>query len=464
MTKLCGGKKLAVVLLTVILLMVYFIPVANAQGETYDRYMDEGKRLYDEYRLDEAMVAFDNAIKLDGSKADPYYYKGVIFHSQNKYEQAIQQYDKVLKISPNDTDALLWKGKCLEKMGKKEEALSYYNKVIEIDPENAYSYMFKGTLLKEQGKNTEAKSCIKMVLKLEPSAAFFDTERDITMQIANPYISFNGEIFEVDPGKGTMPVIISGRTFLPIRALIEALGGKVKWNSNENKIVLNIYTKTIELFVDQTFVFINGEKKDIDVAPSVINDRTFLPVRFIAETVGCEIKWDDIGEFITIKLDNVNIGTFDELYSLFNIRHERWFDWNGKGLYAKGINNIRNNLGDKFEEELFKFIENDIEGYYWCGNFLLEECYLFGNKPLPELALKLYDKGLSLPAEGQDTMFMSHKVSLSIIAAIENKKCGNTEKAKDLKAQAEKLMKENPDLLGAFPAIDDEERNIYDSL
>ena len=49
----------------------------------------------------------------------------------------------------------------------------------------------------------------------------------ITMQIGEPNMTVNGEAQEIDPGMGTVPVIVNDRTLLPVRAVVETLGGEV---------------------------------------------------------------------------------------------------------------------------------------------------------------------------------------------------------------------------------------------
>lgn len=455
------SKKNIACILIIACLTTCFAPLALAQDNSYDSYMSEGQSLYEDNDLFNANVAFDNAIEQDGNKAEPYFYKGLILQSWDKYSEAMKQYDKAIEIDPKYAEAYAWKGNCLEALEKLDEAMVLYDKAIEIDPNYAMAYVLKGFLLKKQSKNDEAKECIAMGVKLDPTAAFLNEEQEITMQIDNPYMSIGGKIKEVDVGKGTAPKVVNDRTLLPIRSLVEELGGTVEWIDNENKMIIKLYTKTIELFVDQTVSYINGVKETIDIAPTVINDRTYLPLRYIAETIGCDVAWDEIGQYINIKLDNVNLGAFEELSALFNIYQSRW-GWDNR--CSKEFNSIRNHLGDKFEAELFKFIDHDIESCLYSGVCLLDADFLEGNKPLPELALKVYDKGLSLPQNDQDEMFMVYEVSLSVVAAVANKKYGDSEKAKNLKAQAEKLMKDDPNLRGAFPAMYPEDLKIYEAL
>jgi len=118
----------------------------------------------------------------------------------------------------------------------------------------------------------------------------------ITFQIGNPNIIVNGISQEIDPGRGTKPVIIPqwSRTVVPIRAIVEALGGIISWDGIARKVIINLKETVIELWID------NPKAKNYDVKPVIINDRTMLPLRFIAESLGCIVDWDNDTRTITI--------------------------------------------------------------------------------------------------------------------------------------------------------------------
>ena len=129
----------------------------------------------------------------------------------------------------------------------------------------------------------------------------------ITLQPNNPYMTVNGVKQEIDPGRGTKPVIIPkwGRTVVPIRAIVEALGGSIGWDGKERKVTINLNGTTIELWIGKPKARVNGEMKWIDpnnhdVKPIIVNGRTMLPLRFVAENLGCQVQWDPNTKTITI--------------------------------------------------------------------------------------------------------------------------------------------------------------------
>lgn len=125
-------------------------------------------------------------------------------------------------------------------------------------------------------------------------------ETIITMQIGSPNMTVNNEIQEIDPGMGTTPVIQNDRTLLPVRAVIEALGGTVEWNGDTRTALLSYGDDVISLTIDNTTAYLNNAAQTLDVAPVIINDRTMLPIRFIAESFGFDVDWTQETQTVTI--------------------------------------------------------------------------------------------------------------------------------------------------------------------
>ena len=94
-----------------------------------------------------------------------------------------------------------------------------------------------------------------------------------------------------------IPIIVNGRTLIPLRELLVGLGVKdsdenIIWDG-ENRAVIIIHNDIeIELFIDQTYGYINSERITLDSAPIIYKDRTYLPVKFIAESLGYEVEWE----------------------------------------------------------------------------------------------------------------------------------------------------------------------------
>jgi Copper amine oxidase N-terminal domain len=105
--------------------------------------------------------------------------------------------------------------------------------------------------------------------------------------------SLDGVISPID----TSPIIKNGRTLIPARFVTEPLGGDVSWDVDEKKVVCILGDITIEMWINEPIALVNGKEVQIDphnpdVTPTIIDDRTMVPIRFLAENLGCETKWD----------------------------------------------------------------------------------------------------------------------------------------------------------------------------
>lgn len=115
----------------------------------------------------------------------------------------------------------------------------------------------------------------------------------ITLTIGDPEMTVNGEVRQIDPGNNTVPVIINDRTLLPVRAIIEAVGGGVEWNEANKEVTITYDENEIRMVIDSTTAYVNGKEENMDVAPVLLNDRTMLPIRFIAENFDFAVEWDN---------------------------------------------------------------------------------------------------------------------------------------------------------------------------
>lgn len=103
--------------------------------------------------------------------------------------------------------------------------------------------------------------CVAIILiVLTPIKSISGQNITITLQPNNPYMTVNGVKKEIDPGRGTKPVIIPkwGRTVVPIRAIVEALGGTIGWNGKERKVTINFNGTVIELWIDNSKASFNS--------------------------------------------------------------------------------------------------------------------------------------------------------------------------------------------------------------
>ena len=90
----------------------------------------------------------------------------------------------------------------------------------------------------------------------------------------------------------SMPVIVNSRTLVPMRGIFEEFRAVVDWDDASKTVSARCKGSTVVLKINDTIAEVNGKKIELDAPAQIINSRTMVPVRFIAETLGCKVDWD----------------------------------------------------------------------------------------------------------------------------------------------------------------------------
>jgi len=124
------------------------------------------------------------------------------------------------------------------------------------------------------------------------------TEIIIELFIGKKTASINGVSKEID----APPFIKDGRTLVPIRFIAETFGALVRLGCNYTEYNNNSRYKNIKIIlqINNKTAVVNNNKVTLDVPPIIVNGRTFIPLRFIAESFGAEVLWDGDLKKITI--------------------------------------------------------------------------------------------------------------------------------------------------------------------
>ena len=111
----------------------------------------------------------------------------------------------------------------------------------------------------------------------------------------------NGICIDYEKYDNVKPVIENGRTLAPIRAVAESLGAEVIWNEDTQGITITDNGIKIEMTIGSTTAYVNDTEIVLDAAPEIRNDRTLVPVRFIAESFELNVDWDEASNSIIIE-------------------------------------------------------------------------------------------------------------------------------------------------------------------
>ena len=200
----------------------------------------------------------------------------------------------------------------------------------------------------------------------------------IELFVGKNYGFLNGNKFSID----NPPIVIKGRTLVPLRFITEILNGEVFWYPDEKKVVVNVETLSgnvkLTFFANSNIYYVNNEKFILDIPPIIISGRTYIPLRVIAESLKFKINWYEKEKKIEIKYINLDSDydkdflTIKEEYHLnFNPLKK---DTDGNGL----IDYVEANLGKVLKNIVYKDID---------GSELKLDIYYpnFANKPIPTI-------------------------------------------------------------------------------
>ncbi|MFZ5649969.1 MAG: copper amine oxidase N-terminal domain-containing protein [Bacillota bacterium] len=113
----------------------------------------------------------------------------------------------------------------------------------------------------------------------------------------NPSVKVRGYELKFD----VPPVIKEGRTLIPVRAIMNSLGAEVKWDGATKTVTVIRGEQTIVFVLDSRTVTVNGAEQQIDYPAQLISSRTFVPIRFIAETFGAKVSYDENSDTVIVE-------------------------------------------------------------------------------------------------------------------------------------------------------------------
>lgn len=96
------------------------------------------------------------------------------------------------------------------------------------------------------------------------------------------------------------PIIINGRTLVPLRAIFEALGATVEWNGETQTVTSTKGDITVSMTIGKNEIVKNGEKTILDTTPKIIGERTLIPARAVAEALECNVDWNEATHTVII--------------------------------------------------------------------------------------------------------------------------------------------------------------------
>ena len=138
-----------------------------------------------------------------------------------------------------------------------------------------------------------------------PSMALASTSTTVVKLWVGNNIMTIGSVRQPIDSEGTKPVIVEGRTLVPIRAVIEAFDGSVAWEASTRKVTVSLGENVLDLWIGKSTASLNGTTLPVDAAnprviPVIMSGRTMLPLRFVSESLGIDVQYEATTKMITL--------------------------------------------------------------------------------------------------------------------------------------------------------------------
>jgi hypothetical protein len=125
----------------------------------------------------------------------------------------------------------------------------------------------------------------------------------ITLSVGSKVAHLDGQLVTLD----TPPVIVSGRTLVPLRPIIEGLGGVITWVPETRSVEMVFNGTTLLLQIGNRTAVVDGKAVTLDVPAAIMNGRTMLPVRFVSEHLGADVQWEPLRKTVTITVSTTTV-------------------------------------------------------------------------------------------------------------------------------------------------------------
>ncbi|MBC8134381.1 MAG: copper amine oxidase N-terminal domain-containing protein [Fibrella sp.] len=115
----------------------------------------------------------------------------------------------------------------------------------------------------------------------------------IAVSVNGDFVSFPGQV----------PIQQNGRTLVPLRGVLEKIGATVRYSGPTKTIVATKGETKIELTLGERTASVGGKEVNLDVPAQALNGTTLVPLRFVAESLGADVRFDGAVKVIAIRTD-----------------------------------------------------------------------------------------------------------------------------------------------------------------
>ncbi len=149
------------------------------------------------------------------------------------------------------------------------------------------------------------------------------------------------------------PFIESGRTMVPVRAIAEAFGSNPVWNAEAREVIIKNEASEIKLYIDNKTAYVNGQSVTLDVSPKIVSGRTFVPLRFVSESLKYNVNYVNTTRQVVIDDTPIVASCGDKTVTLAEVKELY-------NIYKNTVKNDGSYSDSEFEEAIFMNLMQDL--------------------------------------------------------------------------------------------------------
>lgn len=132
--------------------------------------------------------------------------------------------------------------------------------------------------------------------------------------VSDVAVSIDGERVAFTNGSGSPFIDSKSRTLVPLRITMETYGCSVYWDNENRKAIVYKDGVTVVCPIDESYIEVNGERVKIDTAAVIEGGRTYLPIRYVLEAMGATVSWESASRTVLVTRGATDVSRYQEVY------------------------------------------------------------------------------------------------------------------------------------------------------
>ncbi|KAL0218080.1 hypothetical protein RCL1_008928 [Eukaryota sp. TZLM3-RCL] len=145
-------------------------------------HYNRGEDLQKQKNFNEALDAYDAAIRVDPNYVYAHYNRGLVLKQLQRYDEALQAYDAAIRVDPNYVHAHNNRGDVLAKLNRPNDALESYDNALRVDSRNVYAHNGRGLVLENLQRFNEALEAYDAAIRVDPNYVHAHTGRGVVLE------------------------------------------------------------------------------------------------------------------------------------------------------------------------------------------------------------------------------------------------------------------------------------------